>query len=56
LSFDPQRVDLVVTCRLGMERAVASYISELDPAAAVVPAPHGFSGLVLVANASDKLS
>ena len=55
LSFDPKSVDLVVTCRLGMERFVASYISELDPAAAVVPAPNGFSGLVFVANASDKL-
>jgi len=55
LSFDPKSADLVVTCRLGMERVVASYISELDPAAVVVPAPHGFSGLVLVAKASDKL-
>lgn len=49
-----ERVDLVVTCRLGMERVVASYLAELDPTAAVVAAPYGFAGLVLVAGASDK--
>jgi tRNA(Ser,Leu) C12 N-acetylase TAN1 len=40
--------DLVVTCGLGMERVVASYIAELDSGVEVVPAPRGFSGLVLV--------
>jgi tRNA acetyltransferase TAN1 len=34
--------DLVVTCRLGMERVVASYIAELDWGVEVVPAPRGF--------------
>lgn len=48
--------DLVVTCRLGMERVVASYIAELDSGVEVVPAPRGFSGLVLVYGARDKWS
>ena len=46
--------DLLITCRLGMERVVASYVRELDPQATVVPAPEGFSGLVLVEGASDR--
>jgi len=45
--------DLLITCRLGMERVVASYVKELDPSATVVPAPEGFLGLVLVEEASD---
>ncbi len=53
VGWDPGRVSLVVTCRLGMERVVASYIGELDPGAVVVPAPYGFSGLVLVVGAGD---
>jgi len=49
-------VDIVVTCRLGMEKVVASYIRELDPEAEVVPAPRGLMGMVLVARARDKHS
>ncbi|MEM0024732.1 MAG: SPOUT family RNA methylase [Thermofilaceae archaeon] len=44
---------LIVTCKLGMERVVASYVRELDPNATVTPAPEGFLGLVLVEGASD---
>lgn len=47
-------VDLVITCRLGMEKVVASYIAELDPEAKVIPSPYGYMGLVLVARARDK--
>mgnify|MGYP001770661735 CR=1 FL=1 len=48
------KVDLVVTCRLGFERIVASYIKELDESLEVTPAPYGFSGLLLVSGARDK--
>lgn len=47
-------VDLIVTCRLGMERVVASHIRELDPGALVTPAPEGYRGLVLVEGASNS--
>jgi len=49
-----QCADIIITCRLGMERVVASYIKELDAKAEVMPAPHGYLGLVLVFNSSDK--
>jgi len=41
-------IDLVITCRLGMEKVVASYIKDIDPQAMVVPAPRGLLGMVLV--------
>ncbi len=44
-----ERVNVVMTCRLGMERVVASYVKELDPEAEVVPCPFGLMGMVLVA-------
>ncbi|MEL9940875.1 MAG: SPOUT family RNA methylase [Ignisphaera sp.] len=47
-------VDIIVTCRLGMERVVASYIAELDPNAKAVPAPDNFMGLVIVYGVRDK--
>jgi len=49
-SIEWDRIDFVVTCRLGMERIVASRIKEVYPEAEVVPAPLGFSGLLLVWN------
>ncbi|ABL79167.1 SPOUT family RNA methylase [Thermofilum pendens] len=39
---------LIITCKLGFERVVASYVEELDPAAEVEATPQGFAGLVLV--------
>lgn len=50
----PGRADLLVTCRLGFEKIVASYIRELDENLEVTPAPYGFLGLVLVSGARDK--
>ncbi len=47
-------VDLVITCRLGMEKVVASYIKDLDSSAEVVPAPFNLMGMVLVVRCSDK--
>jgi len=49
-----EKVDLVVTCRLGFERITASYIKELQESVEVIPAPYGFSGLVLVAGAPNS--
>ncbi len=45
-------IDIVVTCRLGMEKVVASYIKELDPQAVVIPSPRGLLGMVLVKSGS----
>jgi tRNA acetyltransferase TAN1 len=49
-----ENVSLLVTCRLGFERIVASYIRELGEGFQVIPAPYGFLGLVLVSGASDR--
>jgi len=54
VSVAMQCADLVITCRLGMEKIVASYINEFDAGAKALPAPYGFLGLVLVFSASDK--
>ncbi|MCS7104741.1 MAG: SPOUT family RNA methylase [Thermofilaceae archaeon] len=51
--MEDSRSDLLVTCRLGMEKVVASFIRELDPSAVITPSPEGFSGLVFVKGASD---
>ncbi len=51
---DLSRVDIIATCRLGMEKVVASYIKELDPDAEVVPAPRNLSGMVVVIGTKDK--
>ncbi len=52
-SETAKQVQLLATCRIGMERVVASYIKELLPQASVVAAPHGFLGLVLVSDVED---
>ncbi|MEM4445475.1 MAG: SPOUT family RNA methylase [Thermofilum sp.] len=44
---------LFITCRLGMERVVASQIRELDSSAEVTPSPGDFQGLVLVSSSSN---
>ncbi|MGC8983176.1 MAG: SPOUT family RNA methylase [Desulfurococcaceae archaeon] len=49
-----EKADLLITCKLGFEKIVASYLKELDERLEVIPAPHGFLGLVLVSGASDK--
>ncbi len=49
-----RRYDVLIKCRLGMERVCASYIKDLNPKLEVVSAPKGFSGLVLVGGADDK--
>lgn len=48
-----EQVQLLVTCKVGMERIAASYIRELIPQASIVSAPHGFLGLILVSNIED---
>ncbi len=48
-----EKVNLVLTCRLGMEKVVASYVTELDPQADVIPAPRGLLGMVLVSTKRD---
>ena len=48
-----EHVELIITCKLGFEKIVASYIQEFDHSAEVYSAPHGFSGLVLVAKSSN---
>jgi len=53
-KFPYDKVDLIVTCRLGMESIVASYIRELDENAVVAASPNGYPGLVIVACASDR--
>ena len=45
---EPTRVDIIVTCKLGFERVVASLIKELCPECRAVPSPMGYMGLVLV--------
>ncbi|MEM3689753.1 MAG: THUMP domain-containing protein, partial [Thermofilum sp.] len=45
---EPVRVDIIVTCKLGFERVVASLIKELCPECRAVPSPMGYMGLVLV--------
>ena len=52
--MDARCADIVVTCRLDMERVVASYIKELDPRVEVEPSPMGFKGVVLVYGATDR--
>mgnify|MGYP001772537361 CR=1 FL=1 len=49
-----EKADLLLTCKLGLERVVASYVKELSEVVEVVPAPLGFSGIVVVCNAPDK--
>jgi len=52
-----ERVNVVMTCRLGMEKVVASYVKELDPEAEVIPCPFGLMGMVLaVARDPAKLA
>jgi len=46
--------DVIITCKLGMEKVVASYVMEIDPSAKVVPSPENFMGLVLIYNAFNK--
>ncbi|RLG77936.1 MAG: RNA-binding protein, partial [Thermoprotei archaeon] len=46
--------DILVTCRLGFERVVASYIKELFTQLEVEPSPREFQGLVLVAGAGEQ--
>ncbi len=48
------KIDLVITCRLGMEKIVTSYVKELEPNVEVYPAPFNLMGMVLVAGAKDK--
>lgn len=52
--FDFSKVDLIVTCRVDLEKAVASYIKELDDRIEVLSAPQNFKGLVVVSNVEDK--
>ncbi|MEM4483884.1 MAG: SPOUT family RNA methylase [Candidatus Methanomethylicia archaeon] len=52
--FAYDKVDLIITCKLGMEKIVESYVRDLDVNAQVLSSPQGFPGLVLVAYASDK--
>lgn len=47
-------IDIILTCRLGMERVVASYVKELSPEVEVYPAPFNLMGMVLVANVRNK--
>lgn len=47
-------VDLIIKCRLGMEKVCASYIKDLNPNLTVIPSPKGFKGLVLVCDVDDK--
>ena len=49
-----ERFDIMVTCRLGFENVVASYLKELFPQARVVPRPYGFQGIVLIAGLGDR--
>jgi len=44
----PARVDVIVTCKLGFERVVASLINELCPDCRATPSPMGYMGLVFV--------
>lgn len=53
--MDLSKVNIVLTCRIGMEKVVASYIQELDSQVKVYPSPYGFLGLVLVAS-SDPVN
>ncbi len=48
------KVDLIITCRLGVEKIVASYIKDIEAGVEVLPAPLNFMGLVLVAGSRDK--
>jgi len=52
--FPMDRVDLIVTCRLGMEKIVASYIKDIETGVEVLPAPFNFMGLILVAGSGDR--
>lgn len=51
-AFD--KVDLIITCRLGMEEIVESYVRDLDVNVQTLASPHGFPGLILVANVNDR--
>lgn len=44
---------LFITCKLGMEKVVASHVRDLDPGAEVLPSPSGYQGIVLVSKAAD---
>ncbi|ADM27393.1 THUMP domain protein [Ignisphaera aggregans DSM 17230] len=48
------RVDIIVTCRLGMEKIVASYIKDIETGVEILPAPFNFMGLILVAGSRDR--
>jgi len=52
--FPMDKFDLIVTCRLGMEKIVASYIKDIDSGVEVLPAPFNFMGLILVAGSRDR--
>ncbi len=47
------KANVLITCRLGMENVVASYVKELDPNAEVVPSPKGLMGMVIVTGSKD---
>ncbi len=46
--------DILLTCRLGMDKIVATYVMELDPEAQVVPSPFGYEGMVAIKTKSNK--
>jgi len=49
-----RKVGLLITCKLGFERVVASYVRDLGEGFEVIPAPYGFLGLVLVSGVGDR--
>lgn len=51
---DFEHVNIIVTCRIGMEKVVASYIQELDPQSKIYRSPYGFSGLVLISSSDPQ--
>ncbi|MEM5833678.1 MAG: SPOUT family RNA methylase [Candidatus Aenigmatarchaeota archaeon] len=47
-------MDLFLTCKLGLERVVASYIKDVAQEVTVEVSPMGFHGILLVCDAKDK--
>lgn len=54
MIMDLEHVNMIITCKLGLERVVASYIQELDPLAKIYIAPYGFLGIVLVSSSNPQ--